>query len=64
MTKDERMDFLAKLVDEVTREAPDPEKVKQLTAILGIPFSDEPMQLLNNVLKGIHSEGPIYESNT
>lgn len=63
MTKDERLDLLSELVDTVTAEIVDFEKVKILTAKLEITFSDDPMQLLNNVLKGIHQQEPTHESN-
>ncbi len=60
---DERTELLNQLVHEVTKDDQDLEILKTLTARLGIPFSEDPMQLLNNVLKGIHSEGPKNESN-
>ncbi len=58
---DSRMKILNELVNEVTRDDSDLNKIKQLTAQLGINYSDDPMQLLNNVLKGIHLEGPLNE---
>ncbi|MCB0351520.1 MAG: hypothetical protein KDD38_10070 [Bdellovibrionales bacterium] len=60
---DERMELLNNLVNEVTKDDQDLESIKKLATQLGIPFSEDPMQLLNNVLKGIHSEGPKNESN-
>lgn len=56
-----RKKLLNELVNEVTRDDSDLEIVKSLTGQLGIPYSDDPMQLLNNVLKGIHIEGPDHE---
>jgi hypothetical protein len=58
---EERKSILNDLVNEVTRDDSDLEVVKVLTGKLGIPYSDDPMQLLNNVLKGIHFEGPFHE---
>jgi hypothetical protein len=63
MNHDERMGLLNELVEEITRDIMDLARIKTLTAKLGITFSDDPMQLLNNVLKGIHIEEPKNESN-
>jgi hypothetical protein len=56
-----RLNALGALVEEVTKDDFDPEKVKGLLLQLGIPYSEDPMQLLNNILKGIHFEEPKNE---
>lgn len=61
MKRAERMKLLEELVNEVTRENLDQDRVQQLMNQLSIPYSTDPMELLNNVLKGIHSEGPNHE---
>jgi hypothetical protein len=58
---EQRMNTLAELVEEVTKDDFDPEKVKSLVDQLGIQYSEDPMQLLNNILKGIHFEEPKNE---
>lgn len=59
---DERMRLMNSLVNEVTKDELDIELIKTMLMTLGIPYSDDPMQLLNNVLKGIHSDGFKNES--
>ncbi len=54
MTKEARISALNHLVDEITKDKYDDGIVRQLMAQLRIPYCDDPMQLLNNVLKGIH----------
>ena len=56
-----RLDLLNALVNEITKDEYNTQMVKDLVERLGIPFSEDPMQLLNNILKGIHSEGPKNE---
>ena len=63
MDKIERMSLLNDLVEEITKDHYDSSKVIRLVDQLGIKYSDDPMQLLNNVLKGIHFERPKNESN-
>ena len=58
-----RMELLNELVNEVTKDAGDVEKMKRLSADLDISYSDDPMQFLNNVLKGIHSKGSSNDKN-
>jgi hypothetical protein len=58
---EQRMNTMGDLVEEVTKDDFDTEKVKRLLAQLGIPYSEDPMQLLNNILKGIHLEEPKNE---
>jgi hypothetical protein len=60
---EERKEKLDQLVNEVTNDEQDLEKIKELAAVLNIPYSEDPLQLLNNVLKGIHTEGPKNESS-
>lgn len=57
MGTSERMRLLNELVDEVIRDSYDVDKVKNLMARLGIVYKDDPIQLLNNVLQGIHQPG-------
>lgn len=59
----QRMELLNDLVNEVTKDDMEIEKIKSLTEKLGIAYSDNPLELLNNVLRGIHSEGPGHESS-
>ncbi len=54
MTKEDRISTMSHLVDEVTKDAYDKDLVRKLMEQLNIPYCDDPMQLLNNVLKGIH----------
>ncbi|OFZ18044.1 MAG: hypothetical protein A2Z20_07990 [Bdellovibrionales bacterium RBG_16_40_8] len=58
---DKRLSLMNELVNEVTREAMDFDKIKILLDELNIPYSSDPIQLLNNVLKGIHPEAPKHE---
>jgi hypothetical protein len=54
----QRLSMLNDLVEEITKDIYDIEKVKQMTSQLSIAYSDDPILLLNNILKGIHSEPP------
>jgi hypothetical protein len=54
MTKEDRVELLRQLVDEITKENYDDAMVRDYMLRLGIPYCEDPMQLLNNVLKGIH----------
>lgn len=54
MTKEDRIFLLNQLVDEITKDKYDNEIVRSLMGRLGLPYCEDPMQLLNNVLKGIH----------
>ncbi len=54
MTKEDRISLLNDLVNEVTKDEFDKSIVKSYMERLRIPYSEDPMQLLNNVLKGIH----------
>lgn len=63
MNKEQREALVKQLVEEITKDHQNVDKIKHLTGQLGISYSDEPMQLLNNVLKGIHFEGTKNESN-
>ena len=56
-----RVNLMNELVNEVTKEAMNFDKIKILLEELHIPYSVDPMQLLNNVLKGIHTEEPQHE---
>jgi hypothetical protein len=56
-----RLNLLNELVDEVTKDNFDVIKVKELAQVLNIEYSEDPMQFLNNVLKGIHSPGVKHE---
>jgi len=55
---EERTALLNDLVNEITKDHFDTEQVQKLLVKLNIPYSEDPMQLLNNVLKGIHFEEP------
>lgn len=61
MSAESRMKLLNELVDEVARDVYDMDKVKNLTAALAITYTDDPIQLLNNILKGIHTPGVNLE---
>ena len=67
MTLEERIIALNKLVDEVTKDHFDVIEVKAMLANLNIPYHEDPLQLLNNVLKGIHedsgNQGPKNEQS-
>lgn len=54
MTKENRISLLNQLVDEITKDNYDDNMVRGLMEQLRIPYCEDPMQLLNNVLKGIH----------
>ncbi len=54
MTKEDRISLLNHLVEEITKDNYDDAIVCQIMGRLGIPYCEDPMQLLNNVLKGIH----------
>ncbi len=54
MTKEDRVELLRQLVDEITKDHYDDALVRSYMLRLGIPYNEDPMQLLNNVLKGIH----------
>jgi len=54
MTKEDRISLLNNLVDEITKDVYDKNMVKSMMDRLRIPYCEDPMQLLNNVLKGIH----------
>jgi len=59
LNKEQRKQLVSELVDEVTKDASDLDKVKILAAKLNVEYADDPIQFLNNVLKGIHfEEGP------
>jgi hypothetical protein len=60
---EDRLQLLNDLVNEVTKDEYDAQMVQTLAEKLHIPFSEDPLQLLNNILKGIHTEGPKNESN-
>ncbi len=65
MTKEDRISTLGALVDEVTKDDYDKRLVRSLMERLNIPYCEDPMQLLNNVLKGIHViEAPQDDSST
>ncbi len=51
----DRMRRLSLLVDEVTKDEFDKELVKKLAMELGIDYTEDQLQLLNNILKGIHA---------
>lgn len=51
----ERLKMLNELVDEITKENYDVDKVKALTKQLNITYVEDEMLLLNNILKGIHA---------
>lgn len=61
MDSDKRMHLLNELVEEVTKDIQDFEKIKYLMNLLGITYTEDPIQLLDNVLKGIHKPGVINE---
>ncbi len=62
MTKEDRISTISTLVDEVTKDTYDTDLVRRLMEQLNIPYCDDPLQLLNNVLKGIHIiEGPQHD---
>lgn len=64
MTKEDRISLLNHLVDEITKDKYDNALVKGMMQRLGIPYCEDPMQLLNNVLKGIHIiEVPAHEKD-
>lgn len=59
-----RMQRMNDLVEEITKDEFDVEKVKTLTTELGIAYSEDHLELLNNILKGIHSPGVKDGENT
>lgn len=61
MTRAKRIELLQLLTDEVSKDKYDTQYVKGLMNQLKIQFSEDPMQLLNNILVGIHQEAPKDE---
>ena len=57
----QRAALVRELVDEVIRDEQNLERIRALAAQLGIPYSEDSIQFLNNVLKGIHFEGAKNE---
>jgi hypothetical protein len=55
MKKDIKKKLTIELVDELTKMAPDLEKVKNLMLTLNIPYSEDPLALLNTVLVAINT---------
>ncbi|MEQ1664782.1 MAG: hypothetical protein ABL927_05345 [Bdellovibrionales bacterium] len=56
MKKEERMLLVSELVEEVTKDVYEVEKIKLLSQKLGVEYTTDPIQFLNNVLKAIHFE--------
>ncbi len=54
---DKNKEALEKLVDELMKDEPNNQLVKQLTTSLGLPFSGDPMTQINTVL---HSMNSVY----
>jgi hypothetical protein len=48
--------LVSELVEEVTKDLYEVEKIKLLSQKLGVEYTADPIQFLNNVLKGIHFE--------
>ncbi len=55
MNKDKKKTLTIELVDELTKMTPDLEKVKTIMLALNIPYSDDPVTLLNSVLVAINT---------
>ncbi len=55
MKKNIKKKLTIDLVDELTKTTPDMEKVKMLLMTLNIPYSDDPITLLNSVLIAINT---------
>ena len=53
----ERNKKLTELVEEISKDHPDDQFVRDHLLELDIPYSDNEIELLNNILKGIHSSG-------
>lgn len=54
LSTEERLHTLEQLVDELLKDSPEETKVRDFMTLTGIPYTKDPIERINSVLKALH----------